>query len=151
MKRSRRENNLVELLAFHAERRGLKTWKRVKLHGIGLPDIDLLLKVGDELVGVEVKYFKDSQAGRFYLGVDEALALLLYGLDRVYLLHGYPGRPEYTLRLVGMLPIGYMAYRGGREPEVLRPAPPNPFLGEEDVRANRRQLIEVIKTRYDCL
>ncbi len=142
------ENELVDFLVFHARLTGRRAYTRVKVPGSGLPDIDILY-AGDELVGVEVKYFRDSQAGRFYLGLDEALALLLYGLDRVYLLHGYPERQDYTLKLVNRLPIGYMAYMGGREPEMLRAAPLNPLLGEEHVEANRRLLIEIIKKRYE--
>ena len=140
MNRSRRENDLVDLLAFHAERRGLKAWKRVKLRGVGLPDIDLLLKEGDELVGVEVKYIGEEKGAKFYLGLDEALALLFYGVDRAYLLHAYPTRVDETLELVDILPVGFMVYRGGEEPEVLREAPLNPFRGRGRVEEVRGRL-----------
>ena len=80
----------------------LREWKH-PLH----PDIDLLycqVKDGEwisPVVGVEVKLFsrhrgrdkvepQTSSQESFYAGLDQAISLLLYGLDSVYLWHVFP-------------------------------------------------------------
>lgn len=84
----------VEILG----RKNLSAWKEFKDSSFPLqPDIDMLLckKDGDlktvPLQGIEFKAFYIRDTGRtnwsYYAGLDEALALINYGLDYVTLFH----------------------------------------------------------------
>ncbi len=145
------ERSVYTYLRFHLSRT-YKVYVSRRVKGLGLPDIDLLLVSGDELTALEVKYFSDSSLLKPYSGLDEALALLLYGVDRSYLLHVFDScladkASDYARRalmLVNLTPIGYMVMIGRGELEVLRQAPPNPLL-----RGERRK--EVLRARVQLL
>jgi len=55
------------------------------------PEIDLIFKNGDNIRAVEVKCFRlrtsNSLSGSYYEGIDQALALLMYGFNNVALWH----------------------------------------------------------------
>jgi len=65
--------------------KGYKIKRIMSGKGKQSPDADIELEKNNERITIEVKYFKDTPI--FYLGLDEALALLLHGYDKVYLLH----------------------------------------------------------------
>lgn len=146
----RDESEAHEFIAWHFRERG-KVHKRRRVQGLGLPDIDVLVEAG-ELVGYEVKYFPTREAVKPYEGVGEALALLLYGVDRAYLLHvfdsgigGEAGRARNQVgKLVGLLPIGYAYCIGRGELRVVKEACANPFLGDPEVRRARERLLEAL-------
>jgi len=97
------------------------------------PDIDILAEREGRRVGIEVKYFRAPS--RFYEGLDEALVLLLQGLDEVYLLHVFDSSVGEQARelarraaeLVKLTPIGYMVMVGRSDPEALVEARGNPL------------------------
>lgn len=90
------------------------------------PDIDLLLEIGGERVGLEIKYLYRKPI-RAYEGIGEALALLLHGLDKVYLVHVFDTTLldsareiiENCARLVELTPLGYMVMIGRTTPETI--------------------------------
>lgn len=144
------EKDLQDFLKFHLEREwGRRVEARVKLPGLHLPDIDLLV-VGTPLLAVETKYVK-RQRNVPYLGLDEALALLLYGVDRAYLLHAFDEHVEtgelleLSQLLLSTVPIGYMVLGDEGRPVVLKEAPPNPLLGSPVARRNRALLTERLR------
>ncbi|ABL78388.1 hypothetical protein [Thermofilum pendens] len=105
-------------------------------YGLGRlsPDVDLLVVAGGGVFGLEVKYFQDRPL-RAYEGLGEALALLLYCFDGVYLVHVFDSSlrgvygevVERALRLVDLTPLGYVVVVGRGDPEVLRVPRGNPF------------------------
>ena len=97
------------------------------------PDIDILLEVGGERVGIEVKYLCRKPL-RVYEGIGEALALLLHGVDRAYLLHVFDSSVEEAGRiaeacaqLIRLTPLGYMMMLGRSAPTILVEARRNPL------------------------
>lgn len=97
------------------------------------PDIDILVEREGKRIGIEVKYFRSSF--RFYEGLDEALALLTYCLDEVYLLHVFDSllgeqvheQMRKLALLVSLTPVGYMVMFGRSSPEILVEARGNPL------------------------
>lgn len=129
-----------------------RVYKRRRVQRLGLPDIDILLEAG-ELVGYEVKYFPSKEAAKPYEGVGEALAILLYGLDKSYLVHVFDSSigdemekvRDQSLKLVGLLPIGYVYCVGRSRPKVAKEAEANPFLSNLDVKLARERLLGILK------
>ena len=94
-----------------ASKRFLKFWKKWWGNGyIPQLEIDLILVLNSEvkiddlslgktcLLGVEVKFFKPKSNMNFYEGLDQALAYLRIGLDKVALLHIF--HPECSEDLI---------------------------------------------------
>jgi hypothetical protein len=110
----------------------------------GQPDIDLFFWNGEgpsaTLFAAEVKYFrgrpdKKVYPNSFYAGLDEALALLTFGFDAVFLWHFFDPNVEgshkdlttslmQTLTGVGSLPVNYFSWS---IPPGIRNAPDDPF------------------------
>jgi len=55
------------------------------------PEIDIILRKGDDIRAIEVKLFHHEKNNRlsrpYYIGIDQALALLMYGFNSVALWH----------------------------------------------------------------
>ncbi len=130
------ESEVYTYLSHRLSEKGLKILgKRVGAGRLSL-DIDILAEREGKHVGFEIKYFKAFS--RFYEGLDEALALLVYGLDEVYLLHVFDSSIGEQARelarkaatLARLTPIGYMVMIGRSDPEVLVEARGNPFKAQ---------------------
>jgi len=93
--------------------KGYKVKRIMSGKGKQSPDADIELEKNNEKIA-EVKYFKDTP--KFYLGLDEALALLLHGYDKVYLLHVFDtalsdkceNHVSKALAIINLTPISYM-------------------------------------------
>ena len=134
----------------------------LQLQGPLQPDVDLILSplksfAPTHIEGHEVKLFKvragDLLDKSYYSGLDEALALLMFGFDYVYLeaviwdrrprryLHHF----EPMRELCGHLPIGFVlrgAYGRPANPRFTKPAMRikaklNPLLSSGRVQRNR--------------
>jgi len=73
----------------------IRYWKR-QYKGVPppvQPDIDLLLIRDNFWIAIELKYIREA-SGKFptYLGIEQALALLTFGFDRVCLWHCFDAR-----------------------------------------------------------
>ncbi|MEM0094117.1 MAG: hypothetical protein QW753_07105 [Thermofilum sp.] len=124
---------------------------RKRIPGVGLPDIDVLLETS-ELIGYEVKYFPTRETVKAHEGVGEALAILLYGLDKAYLVHvfdsGLSGKYQeataQATKLVSLLPIGYLYCIGRTELKAVKEPRTNPFLNDPQVRGIRKKLLQAL-------
>lgn len=147
----RDESEAHEFIAWHLGELG-RTYKRRRIPGLGLPDIDVLLEA-EEIVGYEVKYFPNKDTAKPYEGIGEALAILLYGLDSSYLVHVFDSSIEreaervrsQALKLVGFLPVGYAYCVGRSSLKVAKRAQANPFLRDPDVMIARKKLLEILQ------
>jgi hypothetical protein len=127
------EEEVYKYLSHSFRERGYKVKRVMSGRGRLSPDADVEVEKGGERIAVEVKYFRDSP--KFYLGLDEALALLLHGYDKVYLLHVLDtalsekceDHVSKALAIINLTPIGYMFMVGRGDPRVLREALRNPL------------------------
>jgi len=143
------------------------TWKGKVVDRFAQPDIDILYvhpARKNTIYAAEVKYFKRRKQKvnyPFYEGIDEALALLRFGVDRVSLWHYFEEsidvqemkiRASNTRNLIERLglPIGYkcsqlIVTREGTKENMYAafflPEPENPYSGDPEARL----LIEYIK------
>lgn len=146
------ETDLQDYLAFHLKKnKKLQVFTRIKLPGRHLPDIDLLLLDKEQkLTAIETKYLKPSINTKFYMGIDEALALLFYGVDHVYLLQALDQNAKtisLTKTLLQDIPIGYMILIGRSMPNTIKEAPQNPFKTLPIARKNREDLEKILQIR----
>lgn len=144
------EKDVNDFLKFNYETIfNYKVFQRVGIKGSHLPDIDLLyIDKGNELIAIELKYLKYPIQTKFYLGIDEALALLLYGVDYVYLLHVFDEKTTtipLTLALLKDIPIGYQISVGRSMPETIKKAPLNPLKTHPIARKNRLYLEKMLQ------
>lgn len=147
----RNESEAHEFIGFTLRAYG-RVHLRKRVPGLKLPDIDVLLE-SNELVGYEVKYFPTQGAAKPHEGVGEALSLLLYGLDKTYLVHVFDlelrSKAEdiasQTAKLVRSLPIGYLCYLGRTEKILIKEAEANPFLNDPQVRDTREKLLKMLR------
>ena len=133
---------------------------------LGQPTIDLLygpLKGGRRhtpIYACEFKYIRSSRGLSYYAGLDEALALLTYGVDKVKLIHlidrkawrddrikTYPDAMFILITLL-RLPIGFETYLVDEtgifqelEETWIEP-PQNPLLEEDFVKKTRKFIIK---------
>ena len=139
---------------------------------LGQPTIDLLFgpfrnnEPCTPIYACEFKYLRSSRRLSYYVGLDEALALLTYGVDKAKLVHFIDERvlledervkayPIFTAVLIKWLslPIGFEAYtvdrRGGLNEisEYRIEAPQNPILMEGLVRETREFTIKDLNLR----
>jgi len=110
------------------------------------PEIDVILKKGDDIRAIEVKLFKlrsnNSLSRSYYEGIDQAIALLMYGFNRAALWHVFDQDIEMgkvnTYGSIAQvfivdklkLPIDYTAWcldRSGPDYEFI---PTKPILGD---------------------
>jgi len=131
------------------------------------PEIDILFynPETDKLHAVEVKYFRltmrkvRSKTVRmlgineepvvtpksYYVGIDEAMALLSYGVDFAWLFHvGLP--PEkgmWMKRILEMTPIGYMTIN--EDVDVFKEPMENPLIAMQQMKELREKLISCLK------
>jgi hypothetical protein len=138
------------------------------------PDIDILwydLKE-DILTGIEVKYFRPTKMKTkskdkellginyeiqiypksYYVGVDEAVALLNYGVDHAFLFHvfatdKYSRWTEWLKSPLELTPIGYMVVIGSEAYELSKPMR-NPLLKDDNLRKLRNCLIKGLKLMH---
>ena len=119
------------------------------------PDIDVLWydPKEDSLNGVEVKYFRVTskmertlQPKSYYAGLDEAIALLNFGVDKAWLFHVFDRNvpvnlalnyTKYMKKLAEMTMIGYISVIG-ETAELQSPPAANPLLEEEEFQKLRK-------------
>jgi hypothetical protein len=127
--------------------KGYKVKRIMSGKGKQSPDADIELEKNNEKIAIEVKYFKDTP--KFYLGLDEALALLLHGYDKVYLLHVLDtalsdkceNHVSKALAIINLTPIGYMFMIGRGDPKILREALRNPLKMDPHLHESHSQSI----------
>ncbi|MEM0225963.1 MAG: hypothetical protein QXP94_06990 [Thermofilaceae archaeon] len=146
----RDESEAQMFIGFALRTRGT-VYFRKRIPGAGLPDIDILLEAG-ELIGYEVKYFPVRESLKAHEGVGETLAILLYGLDKAYLVHvfdsglgsKYQEAVAQTAKLVSLLPIGYLYCIGRAELKTVKDPETNPFLNDPQVKGIREKLLQAL-------
>ena len=125
------------------------------VNGPGQPPIDILLYNPKDrrFHGIEVKYFRrEGGPESYYAGVDEALALLAYGVDYAYLYHIFDPnlkdencmrQANFTLKILKATPCGYRAIKICSTTDYIhKPATLNPFLTDPTISKIKRILTE---------
>lgn len=110
------------------------------------PEIDVILKKGGDIRAIEVKLFRlrsnNSLSRSYYEGIDQAIALLMYGFNRAALWHVFDQDIEMSkVRAYGSiaqvfivdklkLPIDYTAWCLDRRRPDYEFIPTKPILGD---------------------
>lgn len=108
------------------------------------PEIDIVLKKGEDIRAIEVKFFKirsnDSLSLSYYEGIDQALALLMYGFNKTALWHVFDQDIELSKVITYgsvaqvfiveqlRLPINFTAIRLERSAQNYEFTPTKPIL-----------------------
>jgi len=125
------------------------------LNSPGQPPIDILLYNPKDrrFHGIEVKYFRcEGGPENYYAGIDEALALLAYGVDYTYLYHIFDPnlkdencirQANFTLKILKTTPCGYRALKICSTTDYIhKPAKLNPLLTDPTTSKIKGILVE---------